>query len=77
MVIFCSLTGKGQFSKNGSIYVHATFYNFYQKTPNFDYVIHGWSLTIVVALKIPKEVAEEETNKKLKTSQWKFESSRC
>ena len=33
--------------------------------------------TIVVALQIPKEVAEDEINKKLKTSQWKFESSRC
>ena len=33
------------------------------------------SVTIVVALQI--KVAEDELNKKLKTSQWKFESSRC
>ena len=33
------------------------------------------TVTIVVALQI--KVAEDELNKKLKTSQWKFESSHC
>ena len=65
------LDRKGPFQQKWSSY------HFYQKFPNLDYVIHGWSLTIVVAPKIPKEVAEDEINKKLKTSQWKFESSRC